>query len=272
MTTCPKCGYVRQPTDTAPDYECPKCKIIYSKFDPAAEKRRQADLELKRQKAAEAEAQRLEKERQTAEMSWAVRLGEKHQKAEKTKCPYCGYDLVVGSWISCPQCKTKLQTCSICEKNKADLYSKEKGFFCSDCKNKPKAGQILCPICKTMQEERAECLNCGVSFDKMKIDCPACGEKIPFRAETCSNCGVRFSNIPIKDSPTKESSVNLPNLPKCPKCGSSSIATVKKGYDAGSGCCGTILLGPLGLLCGATGSNQIYNVCQKCGNKWLINS
>lgn len=29
--TCPKCAYVRQPTDTAPDYECPKCGVIYSK-------------------------------------------------------------------------------------------------------------------------------------------------------------------------------------------------------------------------------------------------
>ena len=51
MTPCPKCGYERQPTDTAPDYECPKCKIIYSKFDSAAEKKRQDLLELQRQKA-----------------------------------------------------------------------------------------------------------------------------------------------------------------------------------------------------------------------------
>lgn len=29
---CPKCGYVRQPGDTAPDYECPSCGIIYAKF------------------------------------------------------------------------------------------------------------------------------------------------------------------------------------------------------------------------------------------------
>jgi hypothetical protein len=30
--TCPKCRYVRQPTDTAPDYECPQCGVIYHKF------------------------------------------------------------------------------------------------------------------------------------------------------------------------------------------------------------------------------------------------
>lgn len=32
---CIKCGYVRQPTDTAPDYECPKCGVIYAKVEAA---------------------------------------------------------------------------------------------------------------------------------------------------------------------------------------------------------------------------------------------
>jgi hypothetical protein len=37
---CVKCGYERQPTDIAPDYECPKCGVVYAKaegrggFDP----------------------------------------------------------------------------------------------------------------------------------------------------------------------------------------------------------------------------------------------
>lgn len=32
--TCPKCHYVRRPGDTAPDYECPSCGIVYAKFVP----------------------------------------------------------------------------------------------------------------------------------------------------------------------------------------------------------------------------------------------
>ncbi len=32
MTTCPKCNYTRQPSDTAPDYECPRCGIVYAKY------------------------------------------------------------------------------------------------------------------------------------------------------------------------------------------------------------------------------------------------
>lgn len=37
MTKCPKCGYVRKPEDQAPDYECPKCGVIYAKYRPEQE-------------------------------------------------------------------------------------------------------------------------------------------------------------------------------------------------------------------------------------------
>jgi len=33
---CLKCGYVRQAEDTAPEYECPKCGVIYAKAEAAA--------------------------------------------------------------------------------------------------------------------------------------------------------------------------------------------------------------------------------------------
>jgi predicted RNA-binding Zn-ribbon protein involved in translation (DUF1610 family) len=29
--TCPKCGYIRKPEDEAPNYECPRCGIVYAK-------------------------------------------------------------------------------------------------------------------------------------------------------------------------------------------------------------------------------------------------
>lgn len=37
MTTCPKCNYVRQPGDPEPDYECPRCGVVYSKVRPIQE-------------------------------------------------------------------------------------------------------------------------------------------------------------------------------------------------------------------------------------------
>ena len=30
--SCPKCSYVRQPADQAPDWECPSCGIVYAKY------------------------------------------------------------------------------------------------------------------------------------------------------------------------------------------------------------------------------------------------
>jgi tellurium resistance protein TerD len=56
----------------------------------------------------------------------------------------------------------------------------------------------------------------------------------------------------------------------CPSCGSPSIVAAKEGFDAGSGCCGAILLGPLGLLCGALGSNVMNMHCLNCGHKWRL--
>ena len=32
MQSCPKCHYVRKPTDTAPEWQCPSCGIAYAKF------------------------------------------------------------------------------------------------------------------------------------------------------------------------------------------------------------------------------------------------
>ncbi|MGZ5609233.1 MAG: DUF3592 domain-containing protein [Methylobacter sp.] len=31
-TTCPKCRYIRKPADTAPDFQCPACGVIYHKY------------------------------------------------------------------------------------------------------------------------------------------------------------------------------------------------------------------------------------------------
>lgn len=75
---------------------------------------------------------------------------------------------------------------------------------------------------------------------------------------------------------------------RCPKCGSTNcqvfvtnnvkIHSSTKGLSAGKACCGTLLLGPIGLLCGACGAGksntwseeeqQEYWICQNCGSKF----
>lgn len=63
---CKKCGYQRLSTDTAPDYECPKCGAIYTKVEAYLKK--QAEKQL-REKEIEEEKEReralqLKKEKQ----------------------------------------------------------------------------------------------------------------------------------------------------------------------------------------------------------------
>lgn len=67
---------------------------------------------------------------------------------------------------------------------------------------------------------------------------------------------------------------------KCPKCGQTNCHYVSnsysssKGFSAGKGCCGYILLGPVGLLCGACGAGKKnfsvdeYWICNDCGTKF----
>lgn len=44
---CIKCGYERQDGDQAPDYECPKCGVIYQRAQVAATAARQAQQQLR---------------------------------------------------------------------------------------------------------------------------------------------------------------------------------------------------------------------------------
>ena len=71
---------------------------------------------------------------------------------------------------------------------------------------------------------------------------------------------------------------------KCPGCGSNSLRiieshhtyTTDREYDVGSGICGAIIFGPLGLLCGLCGADKKYShtsvssyyICNECGKKF----
>ena len=66
---------------------------------------------------------------------------------------------------------------------------------------------------------------------------------------------------------------------QCPKCKNencqivSDVSTKGKDFSAGKGCLGTLVLGPIGVLCGACGKGKKtittqYWVCNDCGHKW----
>lgn len=97
--------------------------------------------------------------------------------------------------------------------------------------------------------------------------CTQCGAQNSSTANNCASCGASLKNDTITVGAV------------CPRCGSSNCQAVTQtdvsggGYSASNGCCGYILFGPLGLLCGACGSktksqNTTYWICPNCNNKF----
>ena len=79
-TRCPKCAYERKPTDTAPDYECPACGVIYSKYDPSIAERRSAEIELKRSELAAQEEAKKKREIEKAQAKFAREQAHTHHR------------------------------------------------------------------------------------------------------------------------------------------------------------------------------------------------
>lgn len=108
--------------------------------------------------------------------------------------------------------------------------------------------------------------------------CEKCGTQIEKDAKFCPTCG---NSIVSADSNTDVQPVRpaVQQRITCPKCGGQDCQAVTEtdveggGYKTGKGCCGYILLGPLGLLCGALGSKSKttksdFWVCSNCGSKF----
>ena len=69
---------------------------------------------------------------------------------------------------------------------------------------------------------------------------------------------------------------------RCPSCQSENCNIIEetetkmKGYGIFKGCCGYLILGPIGWLCGLCGmgegrtSRKAYWVCNHCGRKFRV--
>lgn len=125
--------------------------------------------------------------------------------------------------------------------------------------------------------------------------CSKCGTQNPDDSKFCAGCGAALdegSNTQAVDSPQVHMAQAplIDDLPEidissgsglhCPKCKSEKIQAlnetdVQGGYQAGRGCLGYLLFGPLGFLCGALGkkakitsTNSTMFVCMECGHKF----
>lgn len=57
----------------------------------------------------------------------------------------------------------------------------------------------------------------------------------------------------------------------CPRCHSTNIRTGEKGFGLGKAALGGLILGPIGLLGGFIGKNQLKFSCLSCGRAWSPN-
>lgn len=101
--------------------------------------------------------------------------------------------------------------------------------------------------------------------------CKNCGNEIPNGAEICNYCGCSQTNTNVY--------IKNDEGIKCPYCGSGGCAPVTESvtsgsdFSAGKGICGYVLLGPIGILCGACGNGKTtktntYWKCPSCGKRF----
>lgn len=114
--------------------------------------------------------------------------------------------------------------------------------------------------------------------------CSACGAPNNDDSKFCTTCGERFDTQKKDETYIEEEAVVIQekkeyqnenqNMVSCPNCGSKQIQfiTVTEGsdYDAGNGCCGLLLFGPIGLICGLVNNKKTKTTrkCMNCGKEF----
>lgn len=103
--------------------------------------------------------------------------------------------------------------------------------------------------------------------------CSNCGKEINDNAKFCENCGAKVNNEGTYDIVNVEP-VSTSKRVLCPRCGSDNIHFItvqaSQNFDKSDACCGYLLCGPLGLLCGVKDKTESKTVrkCMNCNNEF----
>lgn len=89
MAKCPKCNYERKPNDI----ECPRCGIVYEKYERYVDKRiaQEPEKTIETKRAENEEDNKNEKENTMKDVT-ACRHCKKEVARTADKCPHCGGD------------------------------------------------------------------------------------------------------------------------------------------------------------------------------------
>lgn len=93
----------------------------------------------------------------------------------------------------------------------------------------------------------------------------------PISAKKEATPSVTFTNNVSQAMPLEPVEINLSEEDKikCPRCRASQFSVDKRGFGLGKAATGAVLLGPVGLLGGFMGSDQVMVTCLKCGHQWI---
>jgi stress response protein SCP2/tellurite resistance protein len=116
----------------------------------------------------------------------------------------------------------------------------------------------------------ALCSHFGIHVD----DVPA-APLIPPLLSSSNGAPMRTPNFqnnpqPFPSGPIVQQTYSGENV-SCPNCHSTNIRTGQKGFGIGKAAIGGLILGPVGLLGGFIGKNQLKLTCNNCGKSWSPN-